>query len=48
MVVLEVRKGRYEEISLRYHLQHYSGTTRTIEIQLCLCVYRQIYCDKIS
>ena len=30
------------------YLQHYQGTTRNTEKQLCWWVHRQVCCDKIS
>ncbi len=38
----------YDELSFRHYLQHYSGITRATEIKLCVCVHRQVCCDKIS
>ncbi len=38
----------YEECLFLHHLQHYWGTTRPIKTQLCLCVHRQVCCDKMS
>ena len=29
-------------------LQHYSGNTRTTEIQVCLWVHQQVCCAKMS
>ncbi len=37
-----------KKLSFQHYLQHYSGTTRTTEIQSCLYVHRQVYCDKMS
>ena len=35
---------------MKNYLQHYSRTTTTLhtEVQLCLWVHRQVWCDKIS
>ena len=47
MVVLEIGIF-YEELSFGHYLQHYSGISRTTEIQLCQWVHHQVNCDKIS
>ena len=47
MVVIEIGSF-YDELSFRHCLQHYSGTTKTTEIQLWLFGHREVYCDKVK